>query len=125
MTDLIYKNEVYEIVGAAMRTHNTLGYGFLEIVYKDGLEIELRKAEIPYSREQAFPVYYKDIKLNRTFYADFFVHNKLIVEIKTNAAGIGDDDLAQTLNYLKASGNKLGLIINFGKTRLEYKRVVF
>lgn len=124
MAELIYKNEVYEIVGAAMRVHNTLGYGFLEIVYKDALELEFKEAKIVFAREHEFPVFYKNIKLKRSFFADFLLFNKIIVEIKTNSFGIADEDMAQTINYLKASGNKLGLIVNFGKYRLDHKRVV-
>lgn len=125
MTNILYKEEVYNIVGICMEVYNILGYGFLEVVYKDAMEIEFVENKMEHQRESVIPVIYKGRKLNRIFYSDFTLYNKIIVEVKTIAEGITDDALAQTLNYLKASGNKIGLIINFGKRKLEYKRVIF
>ncbi len=125
MTDILYKDEAYEIVGICMDVYNNLGYGFLEIVYKDALEIEFFENDIQHYREQEFPIIYKGRKLKRTFFTDFTLFDKLIVEVKTNADGICEEDLAQTINYLKASDYRIGLIINFGKRKLEYKRVIF
>jgi GxxExxY protein len=76
-------------------------------------------------REQEFPIIYKGRKIKRTFFADFTLFSKIIIEVKGNAEGITKEAIAQTLNYLKASGNRIGLIINFGKRKLEYKRVIF
>jgi len=106
-----------------MEVHNNLGKGFLEIVYKDALEFEFRNNNIPFEREKKYIVNYKDVILPHNFYADFVVFDKVILEIKGMAA-IADEHLAQTLNYLKVSGCKLGLIVNFGQSSLQSKRVV-
>ncbi len=125
MTNLLYKEEVYDIVGICMDVYNSLGFGFLEVVYKDAMEIEFIDKEKKHQREKEFPILYKGKKLKRTFNADFMLFEKIIIEVKTKADGIQDDTIAQTINYLKASGIRLCLIINFGKRKLEYKRVVF
>lgn len=125
MTKLLYKKDVYDIVGVCMNIYNVLGYGFLEIVYKDVMEIEFLENKILYIREKEFPIIYNEIKLKRTFFADFLLLDKIIVEVKANGEGISTEVISQTINYLKASGCRVGLIINFGKNRLEYKRVVF
>ena len=125
MNNFIYKEEVYRIAGVCMKVYNSLGYGFMEVVYKDAMEIEFSDNTMKYYREQELPIVYKGRKLKRTFFADFILFDNIIVEVKTNADGISEDAIAQTLNYLKASGNRLGLIINFGKRKLEYKRVIF
>jgi len=124
MTNLLYKEEVYDIIGICMSVYNTLGYGFLEIVYKEAMEIEFCENEIEHIREKEFPIIYKGRKLKRTFFSDFSVLNKIIVEVKTNPDGISEDAISQTLNHLKASGDRVGLIINFGKRKLEYKRLI-
>jgi GxxExxY protein len=125
MIILLYKKEIYDIVGVCIDVCNTLGYGFLEVVYKDAMEIEFNARGIESTREQEFHINYKEKKLPRTFYADFFLFDCIIVEVKAKAEGISDNALAQTINYLKASRNKLGLVVNFGKTKLDYKRVIF
>ena len=123
MTEIIYKEESFKIIGLCMEVHNNLGKGFLEIVYKDALEYEFRKYNIPFQREKEYEVNYKDIILPHKFYADFVVFDKIILEVK-GMAGIAEEHIAQTLNYLKVSGLKLGLIVNFGELSLQYKRVV-
>jgi len=123
MTDLIYKEESYEIIGKCMEVHNNLGAGFLEIVYKDALELEFKKAGIPYEREKMYDVDYKGVILPHKFYADFVVFDKIILEVK-GVSGIADEFVAQALNYLKVSNNKLALIVNFGELRLNSKRIV-
>ncbi len=124
MGELIYKEESYQIIGKCFEVHNNLGAGFLEIVYKDALEYEFRKAGIPYEREKEYTVNYKDIILPHKFYADFIVFDKIILEIKA-VSGIADEFIAQAINYLKVSGNQLALIVNFGELQLNYKRIVF
>lgn len=121
--DLIYKNEAYKIIGAAMEVHNVLGSGFLEAVYHEALEIEFKKREIPYVRESQLKIIYKDITLKKTYYADFVCHGKIIVETKAIQQLTGIDE-SQVINYLKATGFELGLLINFGAESLEYKRLV-
>lgn len=123
MTKLIYEDLSYSILGKCLEVHNQLGPGFLEIVYKDALEYEFRKAQIPYEREKQYKVNYKGVILPHYFYADFVVYDKIILEVK-GVSGIDDVFLAQALNYLKVSGNKLALIVNFGEPRLNTKRVV-
>jgi len=120
---LIYKEESYEIIGSCMEVHNELGHGFLEIVYKDALEVVFRQNNIFYERERAYPIYFQTVLLPHQFYADFVVFEKIILEIKSMSA-LHDEHVAQTINYLKVSGNRLGLLVNFGKEKLEYKRLV-
>ena len=122
-TTLLYKEEAFSIVGKCMEVHRTLGHGFLEIVYKDALECEFQWANIPYGREIKFDVPYKTAMLKHNYFADFTVYEKIIFEVKS-MDGIHDDHLARLLNYLKVSGYRLGLIVNFGKRSLEYRRVV-
>jgi len=123
MADIIYKAESFSIIGLSMEVHNNLGKGFLEIVYKDALEYEFRKNSIPFEREKEYIINYKDMILPHKFYADFVVLDKIILEIK-GMSGIADEHIAQAINYLKVSGCKLGLIVNFGQLSLQYKRVV-
>jgi len=122
--DLIYKEETYKIIGLCMEVHRELGYGFLEIVYKDALELLFQQHQIPYEREKELPITFRNVVLPRKFFADFMVYNNIILEAKSKAAII-DEHIAQTLNYLKASKNKLGLLVNFGRLQLEYKRLIF
>lgn len=122
--DFPLKNETASIIGTGIEIHKILGHGFLEIVYKDAFEYEFRKKNIFYQREKEFLIPYKDIILPHLFYADFFVFEKIILEIKAKD-GIADDDYARTINYLKCSGCKVGLILNFGRVKLDIKRVVY
>ncbi|MCC7521639.1 MAG: GxxExxY protein [Flavobacteriaceae bacterium] len=123
MDKIVYKEESYNIIGKCMEVYNSLGYGFLEIVYKDALEYEFKNNEIPYKREVQYHVNYKDIVLKHQFYADFIVYDTIILEIKS-VDSIHDEFIAQAINYLKVSHNKLAIIVNFGKSRLEFKRIV-
>ena len=124
MSDLIYKAESYKIIGKCMEVHNQLGPGFLEIVYKDALEFEFKKVNIPFEREKEYEVNYKGKILPHKFYADFVVYDKIILEIKA-VSGIADEFVAQAINYLKVSDNKLALIVNFGELKLNSKRIVY
>ena len=107
MTDIIYKEESYEIIGKCIKVHNTLGPGFLEIVYKDALEYEFSKAGILFEREKMYEVKYEDIILQHKFYADFVVFNNIILEVKALSKGFTDKHIALCINYLKVSGNNL------------------
>jgi GxxExxY protein len=118
------KEETDLIIGIGIEIHKILGHGFLEIVYKDAYEYEFRKKLTEYEREKEYSIPYKDIILPHKFFADFIVLGKIILEIKAKD-GISDEDYAQTINYLKCSGCKVGLILNFGRLRLDIKRVVF
>ncbi len=123
MNHLIFKEESYKIIGICMDVHNNLGAGFLEIVYKDALEYEFRKAGIFYEREKQYNVNYKGILLPHKFYADFVVYNQIILEVK-GVSAISEEFVAQAINYLKVSNNTLALIVNFGELKLNYKRIV-
>ncbi|WP_185290593.1 GxxExxY protein [Chryseobacterium lactis] len=123
MKDLVYKQESYAIIGICMEVHNNLGSGFSEIVYKDALEFEMSQAGIEYEREKEYAVHYKGIVLPHRFYADFVVFDKIILEVKGTAV-IADEHIAQAINYLKVSENKLALVVNFGEVKLNYKRIV-
>lgn len=125
MAEFIQKSETYQIIGVCMEVYNTLGYGFLEVVYKDAMEIEFLQRNLNYRREDEHTINYKGNILKHKFFADFTLQNSIIVEVKANKDGINDEMIAQTLNYLKASGLRLALIINFGKSSLEYKRLVY
>jgi GxxExxY protein len=123
MSDLIYKDEAYELTGICMEVHNELGPGLLEIIYKEAIEWELDDRMIQYQREKEYPVYYKKHLLRKKFNADFVVYDKIILEVKSKES-ISNEDIAQTINYLKLSGCRLGLIVNFGRSKLEIKRLV-
>lgn len=123
MEELIYREESYQIIGKCMEVHRELGHGFLEVIYKDALEILFREEGIPFERKKEYPIYFKGIQLPHKFYADFEVYDKIILEVKCVAV-ILDEHIAQTINYLKASGNKLALLVNFSRGKLEYKRLV-
>ncbi len=118
------KEETDKIIGIGIDIHKQLGFGFLEIVYKDAFEYELNNLNIFYEREKEYKISYKEIILPHKYDADFIVFNSVILEIKAKD-GIADEDMAQIINYLKCSGCKVGLILNFGKMRLDIKRVVF
>ena len=124
LEDFPLRGETDIIIGLGIEIHKTLGFGFLEIVYKDAFEYELKSRVIQYEREKEFKIKYKQIILSHKFYADFVVMDKVILEIKAKD-GIADEDYAQTINYLKCSGCKVGLILNFGRMKLDIKRVVF
>jgi len=124
MVDILFKEESYKIIGACFEVHNILGHGFKEAVYKDALEFELSKLNIPFAKEKPYSITYKEQKLKHYFIADFVVYDTIILEIKTGGY-IGDPYIKQTLNYLKASGLRLGMVINFGAPKLEYQRVIF
>ena len=121
--ELYKKGETYKIIGICMEVHRILGPGLDEIVYKDALEYEFKLNNIPFTREQEFTINYKDVILPHKFYADFIVNNEIVLEVKV-AKEISDSHIAQTLNYLNLSWNKLGLIANFKNKSLEYKRLI-
>ena len=120
---LLYEKESYLIIGAAIEVHKELGYGFLEAVYQEALEKEFELKRIPYKREVPFTIYYKNKPLNKYYIADFICYDKIIIELKSKSA-ICSEHQAQLLNYLAASRLKLGIILNFGKQSLEYKRII-
>ena len=116
--------ECYELIGLCMEVHRILGPGFSEVIYKDALEFELKNHDIPYSREKLYKVEYKGSMLPSRYKADFVVYDSIILEA-TAVSSIIDRFIAITINYLKASGVKLGIIANFGERSFKYKRIVF
>lgn len=115
MAEIVYKNESYEIIGAIYEVYNTLGAGFLESVYQEALEYELSQRGIPFVSQPELRIKYHNIVLSHKFIPDIVCYDKIIVELKS-VSEICDAHFAQLINYLKASGMKLGLLVNFGAT---------
>ena len=124
MSAIILEEESYQLIGICMEIHRELGMGFKEIVYKDALEYEFKSRKINFIREKEFKIQYKDIILPHRYYADFIIHDAIILEVKASYM-IVNNFVTQTINYLKASGLQLGIIANFGEKSFTSKRVVF
>ena len=120
---LLCKDECYKIVGACMAVHRELGQGFLESVYQEALAIELQGLGIPFQREQDINIIYKGITLHKVFKADFICYDEIIIELKA-LSGLTNDHVAQLLNYLKATGLRVGVLVNFGTHSLEHQKYV-
>ena len=114
MSELLFREETYRIIGICMQVHKELGMGLKEVNYKDAMEIEFRENSIPYKREKRFVVMYKDVQLRSPYIADFMLFDKIIVEVKS-ATAIIDNHVAQAISYLNVSRSRLALIINFGE----------
>ena len=112
-----------DIIGAALEVHNSLGSGFLEAVYQEALSIELAEHAIPFSREAEVPIFYKGKKPKTHFCSDFICNDSIIVELKA-ISKLGDLEMAQVLNYLRATGFRKGLLFNFGARSLEQRRLI-
>jgi len=122
MADLIYKEETYEIVGAAMDVYYTMGVGFLEPVYQEALAIEFTRRGIPFEREKQLELFYKGTRLNKTYSPDFVCFNDIVLELKVVVQLTGSH-AAQLINYLKVMQKRLGLLMNYGGApKLEWKR---
>lgn len=106
-----------------MEVHKTIGRGFLEIVYKDAIQFEFQQRLIPFEREKRYDIQYKEIILSHYFIADFIAFDNIILEVKAQE-GVVDEHFKYVINYLAASKCKLGLLVNFGRDSLEYKRVI-
>ena len=121
---LVYEEDTYAIIGAAMDVYYRLGCGFLEPVYQEALELELGLRKIPFTAQTRLPIRYKDYQLKKKYRADFVCFERIIVEIKAQTALVAVD-WAQLLNYLKASEFRVGLLFNFGSSvTLEKKRLI-
>ncbi|MEK7831972.1 MAG: GxxExxY protein [Acidobacteriota bacterium] len=122
--ELLFRDEVYAIVGAAMEVHSELGPGFLEAVYHNALKLELANRPIPFESEKFLPVFYKGKQLDCDYRADLVCFGQIVVELKALDKLSGKEE-AQILNYLKATGLRVGVLINFGsRGKLEWKRLV-
>jgi GxxExxY protein len=124
MTELLLKGEVFAIIGAAIEVHKELGHGFLEAVYQEAMEIELESRNIPFEPRKTLPVFYKGRRLKKEYEADLVCYGQIIVELKALDRLSGKEE-SQILNYLKATGLRVGLLVNFGSAgKLEWKRYV-
>jgi len=113
----------FAIIGAAMEVHTQLGCGFLEAVYQETLAIELSKRNIPFRREVHLPIHYKGALLATGYCVDFICFESVIIELKA-LAHMGGTEEAQIINYLKATGYEIGLLLNFGARGLQQRRFV-
>lgn len=122
--ELLYKEEVFNIVGAAIEVHRELGPGFLEAVYQEAFEIELRARSIPFESQKPLHLSYKGEQLQKEYVADLVVYDKIIVELKALERLSGSEE-SQIINYLKATGMRVGVLLNFGADcKLEWKRFI-
>lgn len=119
---LLFKEESYKIIGAAMEVHRLLGCGFVEPVYQEALEKEFTLRGIPFEREKELNINYKGSALLKTFRVDFICYDKIILELKA-VKEFTDELYAQIYNYLRASRIDLGILINFGLSSIEFQRV--
>ena len=122
MTELLYKELTFAVIGAAMEVHGTLGSGFLEAVYQVALERELTLRGISFEKQVKLPVTYKDVLVGE-YFADFIIDGKLIVEIKA-VSNLNSQHQAQAMHYLAATGCRLALLPNFGTGSLQHRRVI-
>ena len=121
---LLLPDEVYAIVGAAMQVHSELGCGFLEAVYQEAMELELTATGIPFEACKELSIFYKGVPLKKKYVPDVVCFGKIIVELKAIDQLSGKEE-AQILNYLKATGLRVGVLLNFGSHgRLEWERYV-
>ena len=124
MSDLLFKDEVYAIVGSMFEVYKTLGTGYLEAVYQEALAIEFTGRGIPFEREHRLSIYYKDVKLEKWYAPDFVCFGQIILELKVMSR-LTNIEVAQLLNYLKITKMRLGLLANFGSMpQLEWKRYI-
>ena len=119
---LVHEDETRRIIGCAMEVLNTLGHGLLEKPYENALVVEFQQQGIPYKQQPRFDVVYKGIKVGE-YVPDLIVFDMVVVDTKV-IEKITDHEIGQVLNYLKITGLKLGLVINFRRARLEWKRIV-
>lgn len=119
---LIHARETEAIIGAAMEVHNVLGHGLLEKPYENALAVELRLRGIPFEQQPVYDVWYKQFPVGK-YVPDMVVQEKIVVDTKT-IDRIGDHEIGKMLNYLRMTGLRVGLILNFKWAKLEWKRVV-
>ena len=123
MAELLHRDETHPLIGLCMEIHRALGKGHDEVIYKDALVVELRRASIPFEREKKYEITYKGLILPHHYRADFVVWDKIIFEAKAIET-LTDSHVKQVLNYLAASKLRVGLLVNFGADSLEWKRVI-
>jgi GxxExxY protein len=124
MNDVIYAQECYQLIGACFEVYREKGCGFLEAVFQECLELELGFQSIPFKAQVPLQLSYKGRHLQQAYVADFLCHGKILLEIKA-VEKLADEHRAQLLNYLHATGHRLGLLVNFGHhPKLEWERLV-
>ena len=123
MSELLFREETFKIIGICMRVHRNLGPGFLESVYQEVLCKEFKEEQIPFEDQKLLPIYYKDQKLEKYFKADFLCFDRVILELKASSF-IHKAMENQVVNYLKATSKPVGLLINFGEKSLTWKRFI-
>ena len=123
MSDLLYKEEIFKLVGLCLEIHRELGKGHDEVIYKDALVVELQRSHIPFTRERKYEVAYKGVVLPHFYFADSVIWDKILFEGKA-CESLTDAHVKQVLNYLAASKLQLGLLVNFGEDSLTWKRVI-
>ena len=120
---ILFAEEAFQIIGAAMDAHRILGPGFLEAVYQEALVLEFKRRGLPFQAQAPLKIRYREGFLEKQYIADFVLFDQVIVEIK-GLPRLGGPETAQVLNYLRATGHPLGLLINFGSQgKLEWKRL--
>jgi GxxExxY protein len=122
--DRVKDPKTHAVIGAAMEVHGELGSGFLEAVYQEALEIEFRDRSIPFQSQPSVSISYKGRILDKAYCPDFICFDDTVVELKA-LANLSGTEMAQMINYLKATGMKTGLLLNFGARSLEFKRLVY
>ena len=120
MDELLYKDESKTLLGLAMLLHRELGCGFKEKIYQDAFEVLLKENNIPYEREKHMKMVYHGIELEHDYYYDFLCYDKICVELKANSNIFGEYE-SQIINYIHIGNLRLGLLLNFGTSSLQYK----
>ena len=123
MVEILFKNESYSIIGACMKVHSELGPGFLEAVYQEALEKEFIRQNIPFLRQPKLSLFYNGEELKKYYIADFICFDTIILELKAIQL-LTETNIRQLQNSLKASNQRLGLLITFGGQSLTYKRIL-
>ena len=123
MVEILYKDESYAIIGACIKVHSELGPGFLEAVYQESLEKEFTKRNIPFQHQPKLSLFFDGEKLKKYYVADFFCYDSIVLELKATTY-FSEFNIKQLQNSLKASRQRLGILINFGTPSLTYKRIL-
>ena len=123
MEEFIYKDEGFRIIGCFYTVYNALGPGFLEAVYQEAHEKEFIKTNFPYVREKKIDVFYSDEKLKKYYKAAFVCYDKIVIELKAQKF-VTEADFNQTKNLLVSTKHTLGYLVNFGASKIFYKRII-
>jgi len=124
LKSIMFKQEGYELIGAAFEVYNELGFGLLEEIYQQAMELELASRNIPFDSKKEQKVYYKQKKLDKVYVPDLFVYNGIMAELKA-VKEINDEHRAQLMNYMRITNTKVGYLINFGKPeQLDWERFI-